>query len=96
MPDGIFFFAISGIDFMDYKNFLRNLRKGVDKYEKVVYNVGTKEREVNVMEKKTFKVEKGRGKAKVVQFIELTTSDEDVRKLASFAWFGWKIEEVKK
>jgi hypothetical protein len=48
------------------------------------------------MEKKKFKVEKGKGKAKVVQFIELTTSDEDVRKLVSFAWFGWKIEEVKK
>lgn len=48
------------------------------------------------MEKKTFRVEKGRGKAKVVQFIELTTSDEDVKKLVSFAWFGWKIEEVKK
>ena len=48
------------------------------------------------MQKKTFKVEKGRGKGKVVQFIELTTSDEDVKKLASFAWFGWKIEEVKK
>ena len=60
------------------------------------YNVVTKEREVNVMEKKTFKVEKGRGKAKVVHFIELTTSDEDVKKLISFAWFGWKIEEVKK
>ena len=39
---------------------------------------------------------KGKGKAKVVQFIELTTSDEDVKKLASFVWFGWKIEEVKK
>ena len=60
------------------------------------YNVVTKEREVNKMKKKTFKVEKGRGKAKVVQFIELTTSDEDVKKLASFVWFGWKIEEVKK
>ena len=48
------------------------------------------------MEKKTFRVEKGRGKAKVVQFIELTKSDEDIKKLASFAWFGWKIEEVKK
>ena len=48
------------------------------------------------MEKKTFNVEKGRGKSKVVQFIELTTSDEDVKNLASFAWFGWKIEEVKK
>lgn len=48
------------------------------------------------MEKKTFKVEKGKGKSKVVQFIELTMSNEDVNKLASFAWFGWKIEEVKK
>lgn len=48
------------------------------------------------MEKKTFKMEKGRGKAKVVQFIELTTSEGDVRKLASFAWCGWKIEEAKK
>lgn len=48
------------------------------------------------MEKKTFKVEKGRGQAKVVQFIELTTSDEDVKKLVSFAWLGWKVEEVKK
>ena len=56
----------------------------------------TNEREANKMEKKVFKVEKGRGKAKVVQFIELTTSDEDVKKLASFAWFGWKIEEAKK
>ena len=96
MPYGIFFFALSGICFMAYKNFLRNLRKGVDKLKKIVYNVGTKEREVNKMEKKTFKVEKGKGRAKVVQFIELTTSDEDVKKLASFAWFGWKIEEVKK
>ena len=96
MPDGIFFFALSGICFMADKIFLINLRKGVDKLKKIVYNVGTKEREVNVMEKKTFKVEKGRGKAKVVQFIELTTSDEDVRKLVNFAWFGWKIEEVKK
>ena len=55
-----------------------------------------KESEVHKMEKKTFRVEKGRGKAKVVQFIELTTSDEDVKKLVSFAWFGWKIEEVNK
>ena len=72
------------------------MRKGVDKRKNIVYNVGTKEREVNKMEKKTFKVEKGKGKAKVVQFIELTTSDEDVKKLVSFAWLGWKIEEVKK
>ena len=60
------------------------------------YNVVTKRKAVHKMEKKTFKVEKGRGKARVVQFIELTTSDEDVKKLVSFAWFGWKIEEVKK
>ena len=48
------------------------------------------------MENKSFKVEKGKGKAKVVQFVELTTSDEDIRILANFAWCGWKIEEVKK
>ena len=78
------------------KNFLRNLRKGVGNVVQVCYNVVTKEREVFIMEKKTFNVEKGRGKSKVVQFIELTTSDEDVKNLASFAWFGWKIEEVKK
>ena len=46
--------------------------------------------------KKTFKVEKGRGKSKVVQFVELTTSEEDIKNLANFAWCGWKIEEVKK
>ena len=28
---------------------MRNLRKGVDKYKKIVYNVGTKEMEVNKM-----------------------------------------------
>ena len=31
------------------KIFLRNLRKGVDNVEKIVYNVGTKEREVHTM-----------------------------------------------
>ena len=96
MPDGICFSPYRAFVLWLIKIFLRNLRKGVDKYKKIVYNVGTKEREVNKMEKKTFRVEKGRGKAKVVQFIELTTSDEDVKKLVSFAWFGWKIEEVKK
>ena len=48
------------------------------------------------MDKKTFRVEKGRGKAKVVQFVELTTSEEDIRILANFAWCGWKIQEAKK
>ena len=48
------------------------------------------------MEKKSFKVEKGKGKSKVVQFVELTTSEADIRILANFAWCGWKIEEVKK
>ena len=42
MPYGILFFALSGIRFMDGKNFLRNLRKGVDKNENIVYNVGTR------------------------------------------------------
>ena len=28
---------------------MRNLRKGVDKHKNIVYNVGTKEREVNKM-----------------------------------------------
>ena len=46
--------------------------------------------------KKTYKVEKGRGKSKVVQFVELTTSEEDIKILANFAWCGWKIVEVKK
>ena len=58
---------------------------------------GTPQRKgVLFMDKKTFRVEKGRGKAKVVQFVELTTSEEDIRILANFAWSGWKIEEVKK
>ena len=47
------------------------------------------------IEKKQFKVEKGKGKSKVVRFIDLTTSDEDIKILANFAWCGWKIEEVK-
>ena len=55
MPDGIFFFALSGIVLWLIKIFLRNLRKGVDKYKKIVYNVGTKEREVNKMKKITIK-----------------------------------------
>ena len=73
----------------------KSFEKGIDICVVIVYNV-YKESEVHKMEKKTFRVEKGRGKAKVVQFVELTTSDEDARKLVSFAWFGWKIEEVKK
>ena len=48
------------------------------------------------MENKTFRVEKGKGKAKVVQFVELTTSEKDIKIIANFAWCGWKIEEVKK
>ena len=55
-----------------------------------------KEKEFLFMDKKTFRVEKGRGKAKVVQFVELTTSEEDIRILANFAWCGWKIQEAKK
>ena len=46
--------------------------------------------------KKKFQVEKGRVKSKVFQFVELTTSEEDIKILANFAWCGWKIEEVKK
>jgi hypothetical protein len=38
MPDGIFFFALSGICFMAYKKFLRNLRKGVDNIYYIGYN----------------------------------------------------------
>ena len=49
MPDGIFFFDLSGIRLWLIKNFLRNLRKGVDKHKNIVYNVGTKEMEVNQM-----------------------------------------------
>ena len=43
------------------------------------------------MEKKTFRVEKSRGKAKVVQFIELTKSDEDIKKLASLLGLAGKL-----
>ena len=39
MPDGILFFAISGIGLWLIKNFLRNLRKGVDNVGTMWYNV---------------------------------------------------------
>ena len=39
MPYGIFFFALSGIRFMADKNFLRNLRKGVDNAISVCYTI---------------------------------------------------------
>ena len=45
MPDGIFFFALSGICFMADKNFLRNLRKGVDNVVTMWYNVLRKVKE---------------------------------------------------
>ena len=38
MPDGILFFALSGIGFVAYKIFLRNLRKGVDNIYFIGYN----------------------------------------------------------
>ena len=41
MPDGIFFFALSGICFMAGKNFLINLRKGVDNVVYMCYTVYT-------------------------------------------------------
>ena len=41
MPDGIFFFALSGIRFMADKNFLRNLQKGVDNVVYMCYTVYT-------------------------------------------------------
>ena len=42
MPDGILFLALSGIGFMADKNFLRNLRKGVDNVVYMCYTVYTK------------------------------------------------------
>ena len=44
---------------------------------------------------KLFKVEKGKGKSKVTHFIKLSDSKEDVEKIATFVWLGWKIMEVK-
>lgn len=44
---------------------------------------------------KLFKVEKGKGKSKVTHFIKLSDSQEDVEKIATFVWLGWKIMEVK-
>lgn len=45
---------------------------------------------------KLFKVEKGRGKSKVTHFIKLSDSQEDMEKIATFVWCGWKVEEIKK
>lgn len=42
-----------------------------------------------------FKVEKGKGKSKVAEFIKLSDSKEDMEKIATFVWCGWKVEEVK-
>ena len=41
MPDGIFFFALSGIVFIADKNFLGNLQKGVDNVVYMCYTVYT-------------------------------------------------------
>ena len=39
MPDGILFFALSGVCFMAGKKFLRNLRKGVDNIKSICYTI---------------------------------------------------------